>query len=128
MMKLLQLLTLVAVIAAASPAFGFGGPQCRGFKKATEKYFELFYQAQDENGVAHCKVDSDCILSAQGPCNRQEIASKLKLNVKKQKALLQASKRYEELFEKCATDTCDKTRLLAKGTKCTDGRCEFGYE
>lgn len=128
MMNLFRLFTIAAVITSTSSAFGFGGPQCRGFKKATEKYFELFYQAQDDNGIAHCKVDSDCILSTQGPCNRQEIASKLKLNVKKQTALLKASKRYEELFEQCATNTCDKTRALAKGAKCTDGRCEFSYE
>lgn len=123
-----RLFTIAAAITSTSSAFGFGGPQCRGFEKATEKYFELFYQAQDDNGVAHCKVDSDCILSARGPCNRQEIASKLKLNVKKLKALKQASKRYEALFEQCRNETCTKTRALANGTKCTDGRCEFTYE
>ena len=128
MMNIFRLLTIAAILAVAPSTFGYGGPQCRGFKKATEKYFELFYQTQDDDGVAHCKQDSDCILSTQGPCNRQELASKLKLNVKKLKALMQASKRYEALFDECVTNSCDKTRALAKGTKCTDGRCEFSYE
>jgi hypothetical protein len=128
MMNLFRIFTVAFILASAPHAFGFGGPECRGFEKATEKYFDLFYQTQDDNGVAHCKVDSDCILSAQGPCNRRELASKLKLNIKKLKALKQASKRYEELFEQCRNETCTKTRALAKGTKCTDGRCEFTYE
>lgn len=120
--------TVLTVLASSLSAFGLGGPECRGFGKTTENYFALFYKTQNDDGSAVCKEDADCILSARGPCNRQELASKLKVSKKNAKKLLQASKRYETLFEKCSVEVCDKTRRRASATKCTDGRCEFIYE